>query len=198
MENLAKTLPNPSPNLPKSIEKLSENAKKRNFEASCEKNTKKCDLGANLEPTWPPKAKTTFYPAVLDGIRDALSEELRSTTKAWEALMTTIQHAGGSTRPPRIVDAKRVGEAVRGSLKRRYPPKIFPKFFQNAPEVLPRTSQEPPKPFPNQARSTHETKEAPKKRPRAPKKRQHGAQERPNGGQELPQTLQNGAMEGRT
>ena len=93
-------------------------------------------------------------------------------------------------------DAKRVGEAARGSLKRRYPPKIFPKFFQNAPEVLPRTSQEPPKPFPNQARSTHETKEAPKKRPRAPKKRQHGAQERPNGAQEPPQTLQNGAMEG--
>ena len=97
--------------------------------------------------------------------------------------------------PPRIVDAKRVGEAARGSLKRRYPPKIFPKFFQNAPEVLPRTSQEPPKPFPNQARSTHETKEAPKKRPRAPKKRQHGAQERPNGAQEPPQTLQNGGIE---
>ena len=92
-------------------------------------------------------------------------------------------------------DAKRVGEAARGSLKRRYPPKIFPKFFQNAPEVLPRTSQEPPKPFPNQARSTHETKEAPKKRPRAPKKRQHGAQERPNGAQEPPQTLQNGGIE---
>ena len=79
-----------------------------------------------------------------------------------------FNHAGGGT--PAHCDAKRVGEAARGSLKRRYPPKIFPKFFQNAPEVLPRTSQEPPKPFPNQARSTHETKEAPKKRSRAPTK----------------------------
>ena len=106
---------------------------------------------------------------------------------------TGFNHAGGET--PAHCDAKRVGEAARGSLKRRYPPKIFPKFFQNAPEVLPRTSQEPPKPFPNQARSTHETKEAPKKRPRAPKKRQHGAQERPNGAQEPPQTLQNEGIE---
>ena len=161
------------------MEKPSENAKKRNFEASCEKIRKKCEkmrswsqLGTNLAPQGKKQTK-------LDGIRDALSEELRSTTKAWDALMDTVRHAGGSTRPPRIVDAKRVGEAARGSLKRRYPPKIFPKSFQNAPEVLPRTSQEPPKPFPNQARSTHETKEAPKKRPRAPKKRQHGAQERP-------------------
>ena len=104
----------------------------------------------------------------------------------------------GTCRPrgPAHCDAKRVGEAARGSLKRRYPPKIFPKFFQNPPQNLPRTSQEPPKPSPNQARSTHETKEAPKKRPRAPKKRDHGAQERPNGAQEPPQTLQNGAMEG--
>ena len=61
-ENFAKTLPNPSPNLPKSIEKPSENAKKRNFEASCEKNAKKCDLGANLERTWRPKAKKILCP----------------------------------------------------------------------------------------------------------------------------------------
>ena len=105
-----------------------------------------------------------------------------------------LTHEGYET--PAYCDAKRVGEAARGSLKRRYPPKIFPKFFQNPPQNLPRTSQEPPKPSPNQARSTHETKEAPKKRPRAPKKRDHGAQECPNGAQEPPQTLQNGAMEG--
>ena len=90
MENNAKTLPNPSPNLPKSIEKPSENAKKRNFEASCEKNAKKCDLGANLAPTWPPKAKNKPGSAILDGTRDALSEELRSTTKAWDVLMPVV------------------------------------------------------------------------------------------------------------
>ena len=133
--------------------------------------------------------------ASLAGYATPAEEELRSTAKAWDDLNPTISHTEGCETPAHC-DAKRVGEAARGSLKRRYPPNIFPKFSQNSPQNLPRTSQEPPKPSPNQARSTHETKEAPKKRPRAPKKRDHGAQECPNGAQEPPQTLQNGAMEG--
>ena len=124
-KNLAKTLPNPSPNLPKSIEKPSENAKKTQLRSILRKNSKEkrswSDLRANLEPTWPPKAKKNLASTVLDGIRDALSEELRSTTKAWDALMPVVQHAGGSTRPPRIVYAPRVPPRRRRTSNVRLP-----------------------------------------------------------------------------
>ena len=84
-KNHGKTLPKHSQIPPQTsqnpVKNHSENAKKRNFEASCEKNAKKCDLGANLERTWRPKAKNNPTSMVLDGIRDALSEELRSTKR---------------------------------------------------------------------------------------------------------------------
>ena len=73
------------------MEKPSGNAKKRNLEASFKKIRKKCEkmrswsqLGINLAPQ---RKKKNFYPTGLDGIRGALSEELRSTTKAWDALI---------------------------------------------------------------------------------------------------------------
>ena len=190
-------MPKHSQNHPETIQnswknhrKTLKNATSKHLAKKIGKHAKKCDLGANLAPTWPPKAKKN---ASSTGYATPSQRSCAPPKGMGRPEPNRPTHEGYET--PAYCDAKRVGEAARGSLKRRYPPKIFPKFFQNAPEVLPRTSQEPPKPFPNQARSTHETKEAPKKRPRAPKKRQHGAQERPNGAQEPPQTFQNGGIE---
>ena len=49
--------PKITPNPLKNHRKTLKNATSKHLAKKLEKNAKKCDLGANLEPTWPPKAK---------------------------------------------------------------------------------------------------------------------------------------------
>ena len=116
----------------------------------------------------------------------------------WAHASTKPNQTNAGRGTPAHCDAPWGGSRQCGgrSLENENPPKIL----QSPRETLAKSSQNPPKTLPkpiqNEVRSTHETQEASKKRPRASKKRQTSAQERPNGAQTSLKALQNGALEG--
>ena len=84
-KNHGKTLPKHSQIPPQTSQNPVKNQRKTLKNSTLKHLAKRTQKNAILEPTWselgPPIAKTSTYPTVLDGIRDALSEELRSAKR---------------------------------------------------------------------------------------------------------------------